>query len=93
MSPKRIAAEAKKKPPPPLDPDELDPVKHPFFSARRLSQIGFGDHAVILRACKAGTIPAIRYERDYRIPTRWVREALHMPPVEVSDDSDELEAG
>jgi hypothetical protein len=79
MPAKRNTTKSKRNAPPPLHPDELDPVKHPFFSARRLSQIGFGDHGVILQAVKARTIPSIRYQRDYRIPTRWVREALGLP--------------
>lgn len=73
--------------PPPLDPDELDPIKHPFFSPRRLSQIGFGDQRAVLDAVRAGTIPSIRYQRRYRIPTRWVRRALAIDDAAERDEA------
>jgi hypothetical protein len=73
---------------PPLTDDELDPVRNPFMSPRRLAEIGFGDPHTVLEAVKRGTIPSIRYQRTYRIPTRWVRQALHIdPPVDESENA------
>lgn len=60
----------------PFTDAELDPERNPFHSPRRLAEAGFGDHHTVLTAVKSGTIPAIRYERNYRIPTRWIRQAL-----------------
>jgi hypothetical protein len=60
----------------PLTQEELDPERRPFTSPRRLAQAGFGDHETLLDAVKTGAIPSIRYQRTYRIPTRWVRTAL-----------------
>jgi hypothetical protein len=60
----------------PLTAAELNPAKTPFQSPRRLSQAGFGDHDTLLEAVKSGAIPAIKFQRNYRIPTRWVRQAL-----------------
>jgi hypothetical protein len=76
MTTKSSASTKAKESPSPLSEDELDPVQNPFFSPRRLAEIGFGDHETILRAVKAGTIPSIRYERSFKVPTRWVRKAL-----------------
>jgi hypothetical protein len=64
----------------PLTADELDPERTPFLSPRRLYEAGFGDHDTLLEAVKTGTIPSIRYQRNYRIPTRWVRQALGLEP-------------
>jgi hypothetical protein len=60
----------------PLTEAELDPERTPFLSPRRLAEANFGDHETLLDAVKSGTIPSIRYQRTYRIPTRWVRSAL-----------------
>jgi hypothetical protein len=60
----------------PLTDDELDPETHPFHSPRRLAEAGFGTHETILTAVESGDIPAIRYQRSWKVPTRWVRRAL-----------------
>jgi hypothetical protein len=60
----------------PLTAVELDPERTPFLTPRRLAEANFGDHETLLDAVKSGAIPSIRYQRTYRIPTRWVRSAL-----------------
>jgi hypothetical protein len=89
MAKKRQAATPKR----PLTEDELDPAKHPFTSPRRLAQAGFADHTTLLKAIHAGRIPAIQYQRTFRIPTRWVRRALGLDDLAVEPtDADELES-
>jgi hypothetical protein len=60
----------------PFTDDELDPTTHPFHSPRRLAEAGFGTHEAVLAAVESKAIPAIRYQRNWKVPTRWVRRAL-----------------
>jgi hypothetical protein len=60
----------------PLTEVELDPEQTPFLSPRRLAQANLGDHDTLLKGVKSGAIPAIQFQRTWRIPTRWVRRAL-----------------
>jgi hypothetical protein len=66
----------RKRPIRPLTAVELDPDRTPFHSPRRLADANFGDHETLLDAVKSGAIPSVKYQRTYRIPTRWVRSAL-----------------
>jgi hypothetical protein len=67
-----------------IDPDELDPLKKPFWKTNELHRLGMGHQTAVLAAIKAGDIDAVRIGRKLLIPTAWVRRALGLdaqPPA------------
>lgn len=64
-----------------FDPDELDPMKKPFWSPSEVRRLGFGHQAWVLRAIREGEIEHIRIGRKFLIPTTWIRRQMGLPDL------------